>query len=127
MAVAPQDYVKDPRFNNKVELPPTSFTSRNLPFNVAYAGYGYRNATCPEEERVFLFFGPLMGSRLVHIAKDELARRHKIRIIHPDRPGVGGTDPAKDAHSSMRLWRGKIPRYIFSQYGLGITVMEAGG
>ncbi|KAM7197309.1 hypothetical protein V8F20_006663 [Naviculisporaceae sp. PSN 640] len=103
----PKDYIQDPRFNHTIELPPSSFTAegRSGPFKVTYADYGYRNITHPEEERVFLFFGPLMGSRLFHIAKDELAKQHKIRIIHPDRPGVGGTDPLDDSQSRMRLWR----------------------
>lgn len=108
MALSLKDYVNDPRFNNTVEFPPDSFTQgRSGPFKVTYADYGYRNTAHPEQERVFLFFGPLMGSRLFHIAKDELARRYQIRIIHPDRPGVGGTDPLDEPQNRMRLWRGR--------------------
>ncbi|KAJ4199431.1 hypothetical protein NW767_008239 [Fusarium falciforme] len=58
---------------------------------VKYVDFGYRNEANPEEENVLLFFPPLMGSRLLHITKDDLAKRHKVRFISLDRPGFGGT------------------------------------
>jgi hypothetical protein len=104
---APTDYVNDPRFSQTFQLPADPANGRNSPFKVKYADYGYRNEARPEQENVFLFFGSLLGSRLVHIAKDEVAKRLKIRIINPDRPGIGGTDIA-DAEHSMSLWLGEF-------------------
>lgn len=101
------DYINDPRFSQTFELAPDPDRGRTNPFKVKYADYGYRNEAQPNQENVFLFFGPLMGSRLMHIAKDEIAKRHKIRIINPDRPGMGGTD-AVDASHTMSLWRGEL-------------------
>jgi hypothetical protein len=107
MAAAIDGFVDDPRFSRTVELAPDAANGRNDPFRVKYADYGYRNEAHPEQEQILLFFGPLMGSRLLHVAKDDLAKKHRIRIIHPDRPGVGGTD-AVDVNNRMRVWRGKL-------------------
>ncbi|GAB1312489.1 hypothetical protein MFIFM68171_02699 [Madurella fahalii] len=109
--VTPADYVNDPRFNRTFELPADPANGRTRPFKVKYADYGYRNEAHPEQENVFLFFGPLLSSRLFHIAKDELAKKHKIRIINPDRPGIGGTDSA-DAKDRMSLWLDVIPALL---------------
>ena len=102
----PDGFLEDPRFSRVFEFPADPARGRNTPFRVKYADYGYRNEEHPEQERVILFFTPLMGSRLVHVAKDELAKKRKIRIINPDRPGFGGTDSA-DAEHRLELWRGR--------------------
>lgn len=90
--VSPHDFVHDPRFNKIFVLPADPLNGRTAPFKLQYADYGYRNENRPEEEIVFLFFGSLLGSRLIHIAKDKLPKQHKIRIINPDRPGMERTD-----------------------------------
>lgn len=97
-------YLDDPRFSRTFELPAAN--GRTSPFKVKYADYGYRNEADPEQENVLLFFGSMLGSRLVHIAKDELAKKHKVRVINLDRPGVGGTDSVADPKAIMGLWRG---------------------
>jgi pimeloyl-ACP methyl ester carboxylesterase len=99
------EYLNDPRFSRNFELPADPAHGRESPFKIRYADFGYRNESHPEQENVLLFFSPLFGSRLLHIAKDELAKRHKVRIISVDRPGVGGTD-AVDPARSMAVWRG---------------------
>jgi hypothetical protein len=108
MVVAPADYVNDPRFSRTFELPADPARGRTEPFKVTYADYGYRNEAHPEEENVLLFFGSLLASRLIHIPKDELAKKHKIRIIDFDRPGVGGTDNV-EVKDRMSIWRGTVP------------------
>ena len=47
----------------------------------------------------------MVASRLIHVAKDDLAKKHHIRIINPDRPGFGGTDAA-GAENVLVVWRG---------------------
>jgi len=106
MTQSPAEFVDDPRFSKTFELQPNPATGRAKPFKLQYADYGYRNGAHPERENVLLFFAGLMGSRLVQITKDEIARKNRVRIIAPDRPGVGGTD-AVDGEHSMDLWRGK--------------------
>ena len=103
-------YVADPRFSRTLELPTDPASGRDRPFTIKYADFGYRNEESPEQENVVLFFSPLMGSRLLQVAKDDLAKKHKVRIINPDRPGIGGTD-AVDVKDSMRVWRGASKPY----------------
>ncbi|KAM5356888.1 hypothetical protein ACJ41O_003534 [Fusarium nematophilum] len=85
------DFLRDPRFNRQFTLP--ADPSENRPsLKVKYADYGYRNESNPEEENVLLFCPPLMASRMLHVAKDGLAKRHRVRIVSLDRPGFGGAD-----------------------------------
>lgn len=88
MDTAAQDYLADPRFNRSVEL---AGINGQQAFQITYADFGYRNELNPDEERVLLFFGPMFASRFIHVAKDEMAKRHGIRIISIDRPAIGGT------------------------------------
>ncbi|KAK3307246.1 uncharacterized protein B0T15DRAFT_553729 [Chaetomium strumarium] len=118
-----EDFLNDARFHRTFTLPADPSHGRPRPFTIKYADYGYHNnnhnTAHPEEEeeeqekaeRVLLFFSPLMGSRLLHICKDALARRHRIRIINPDRPGIGGTDAAP-AGDRLALWRDALPALL---------------
>lgn len=109
------DNLNDPRFNMTFELPADLIVGCPNPFKVMYADYGYRNEDHPEEENVLLFYGPLLGSRLIHAAKDEMAKKHKIRILNLDRPGIGGTD-AVDVKHRMSLWLGEVTLQIMLKY-----------
>ncbi|KAK4123657.1 hypothetical protein N657DRAFT_671751 [Parathielavia appendiculata] len=104
-------FLDNPRFHQTFSLPADAPRGRANPFTVKYADYGYRNETQPEQERILLFFSPLMASRLLLVTKDHLAIKHKIRIICTDRPGVGGTDPA-EAKDRLNLWREAIPALL---------------
>ena len=110
-APSPDDFLNDPRFNRTLTLPADPSNSRPRPFTIKYADYGYHNPANPAQERVLLFFSPLMGSRLLHICKDALAHQHRIRIINPDRPGIGGTDSAP-APDRLALWRAALPALL---------------
>ncbi|KAK0380330.1 hypothetical protein CLIM01_02321 [Colletotrichum limetticola] len=105
----PEEYLNDPRFHQSFTLPPGN--DRPDPFKVTYCDYGYRNLDNPEREHVLLLCGPLLGSRYLHIAKDALAKKHKVRIIHPDRPGFGGTTHV-DAPDRVRLWLEIVPALL---------------
>ncbi|UPK91988.1 hypothetical protein LCI18_002923 [Fusarium solani-melongenae] len=86
-------FLQDPRFHQSFTFPVNPSEGENqTTLQVKYVDFGYRNKANPEEENVLLFFPPLMGSRLLHITKDDLAKRHKVRFISLDRPGFGGTD-----------------------------------
>ncbi len=110
-APSAEAFLNDPRFNRTLTLPADPSTNRPHPFTIKYTDYGYHNPTDPSQERVLLFFSPLMGSRLLHICKDALARDHRIRIINPDRPGIGGTDAAP-ASDRLALWRAALPELL---------------
>ncbi|POR34797.1 Uncharacterized protein TPAR_05021 [Tolypocladium paradoxum] len=104
-------FLDDPRFTQTFELPADAARGRPEPLRVTYADYGYRNEAHPGEEKVLLFFAPLVGSRMIHVAKDALAKRHKIRIVNPDRPGIGGTDDVM-AERRMPVWLDVIPALL---------------
>ena len=70
------------------------------------------------EEQVFLFFGPLLSSRLFNTAKDGLAKRYKVRIVNPERPGIGKTDSVP-AEKLLEVWRGE---YTDSDVLLGTSL-----
>ncbi|KAK0711911.1 hypothetical protein B0H67DRAFT_491118 [Lasiosphaeris hirsuta] len=107
------DYVNDPRFSQTFELPANPHAARGGtgPFKVTYADFGYHHEGHPEEDNVILFFSPLMASRLVQIAKDELAKKHKIRVIVADRPGFGGTDDI-ETKDKLSRWSEVIPSLL---------------
>ncbi|KAK1654625.1 hypothetical protein BDP81DRAFT_389693 [Colletotrichum phormii] len=105
----PESYLNDPRFHQSFTLAPGSDRPEN--FKVTFCDYGYRNLDNPELEHVLLICGPLLGSRYLHIAKDALAKKHKVRIIHPDRPGFGGTTHV-DAQDRVRLWLEIVPALL---------------
>ncbi|KAF4450060.1 hypothetical protein F53441_6765 [Fusarium austroafricanum] len=87
----PETFLKDPRFSQTFQLPADP-TDDHAAIQVKYADYGYHNA---QDENVLLFFAPLCASRIFHCAKDELAKKYRVRIVVMDRPGFGGTDPVK--------------------------------
>ncbi|KAL3952603.1 hypothetical protein ACCO45_012546 [Purpureocillium lilacinum] len=101
-------FLRDPRFRRTFTLPADAAKGRPEELQVTYADYGYRNEQeGPDDENVLLFFAPLLGSRMWHVAKDALAKRHKVRIINVDRPGVGGTGEVP-AERRVAVWRDVI-------------------
>ncbi|KAK2021223.1 hypothetical protein LX32DRAFT_646638, partial [Colletotrichum zoysiae] len=49
--------------------------------------------------------------RFLHVAKDALAKRHRVRVIYPDRPGFGGTTPVPAA-DRVRVWLEMVPALL---------------
>ncbi|KAF4987758.1 hypothetical protein FGRMN_10182 [Fusarium graminum] len=88
------EFLQDPRFSRSFKLPADPADDHPC-LQVTYADYGYHNPTTSEAEHVLLFFAPLCASRMLHCAKDELAKKNHVRIVVMDRPGFGGTDPVK--------------------------------
>jgi hypothetical protein len=91
---SPEAFLKDPRFSQTFQLPADPSDDHGT-LQVKYADYGYHSPTSPEDEHVLLFFAPLCASRIFHCAKDELAKKYRVRIVVMDRPGFGGTDAVK--------------------------------
>lgn len=65
-----------------------TYTSEDNIYRTSYSDYGSGSSS-----NVVLFFGGLLGGRLSYTPLDTLARRHNIRIIHADRPGIGASTP----------------------------------
>lgn len=106
-------WINDPRFNRTFRLPADpAGGDGNKEINVSYADFGYhRDADTVEdavedEEDVLLFFGPLMSSQFLSAAKDGMAKRHKVRVIHVARPGIGKSD-AVPAEKRLEDCRGE--------------------
>ena len=100
-------YINDPRFNQTSQLSLNPSLGLPSPFQISYADFGYRG----DDEQILLYFGPLMSSRFNSIAKDELAKKYRVRIIYPERPGIGKTDFAP-AERLLSVWRQAIPALL---------------
>lgn len=97
-AVSVLDFLCDVRFHKSYVLPPNPHTGRHAPSRVSYADYGDS-----ESNAVVLFCGALIGSRFCYSPLDQLAKAYNVRIIHPDRPGIGGTQ-AVDLDKRIQTW-----------------------
>ncbi|KAF2500610.1 hypothetical protein BU16DRAFT_253369 [Lophium mytilinum] len=102
------EFLCDIRFHKSIVLPPDPTKGRLNPLRVSYSDYGYHDPLHPESEAVVLFCGPLMGGRIAYAQLDSLLKRHRVRIIHPDRPGIGGSDPVK-LQNRISTWLDLVP------------------
>ncbi|TDZ13230.1 hypothetical protein C8035_v006734 [Colletotrichum spinosum] len=132
----PETYLDDPRFHQSFTLPDTA--SLPQPFKVTYCDYGYRNPENPDLEHVVLMCGPLLGSRWLNVAKDTLAKRHRVRVLDVDRPGFGASTrlphpgarvaaflavvPALLAHLGVRRLAGVVAHSGGAVYALNVLL-----
>ncbi|KAF2111649.1 hypothetical protein BDV96DRAFT_614534 [Lophiotrema nucula] len=100
------EFLCDIRFHRSFVLPPNKETGRSKPVRISYADYGDRHS-----DAVVLFCGALMGTRFCYSPLDGLARAYNVRIIHPDRPGIGGSDPV-ELHERIPLWLEMVPHLL---------------
>ena len=91
-------YLSAIRFHQSFTLPANPSHGRPSPLRVSYCDLDYRDATASDtgtgdNTGPTLLFLPGAGERRYYGAlwADALARKHKVRYIHPDRFGVGGT------------------------------------
>ena len=94
------DFLCDIRFHKSYILPPNPDTGRHAPYRVSYADFGD-----PDSNAVVLFCGALMGSRFCYSPLDQLAKAYNVRIIHPDRPGISGSQ-AVELEKRIQTWLG---------------------
>jgi hypothetical protein len=85
LAIEVLEFISDRRFHKFFVLPPDPDTSRTEPHQFSYADFGD-----PTSNAVVFFCGALTGPRFCYSLPDELARKHNVRFIHVDRPGIGG-------------------------------------
>ncbi|KAF2016092.1 hypothetical protein BU24DRAFT_462292 [Aaosphaeria arxii CBS 175.79] len=100
------EWLCDIRFHRSLVLPPNPETNRTKPLRVSYADYGDKDS-----DAVVLFCGALMGMRMCYSPLDQLAKLHRVRIIHPDRPGVGGSDPVTQ-QERIAIWLEIVPHLL---------------
>lgn len=91
---AVDDFLLAPRLNRTVQHPAEDRI-------IAFSDVGD-----PNGRAVFVCLG--MGlTRYVMAFYDDLARVLKLRLITPDRPGVGGSDPCDESRAAPLTWPGK--------------------
>ncbi|KAF6807202.1 hypothetical protein CPLU01_15821 [Colletotrichum plurivorum] len=100
----PEQFLADERFSRVFTYSRDSTHENSKPISISYADYGYHGTERSQAEKVFLYFGPLLGSRMLFVAKDALAKEHGVRIIQADRPGFGET-PDVEADERLAFWR----------------------
>ncbi|PVI01523.1 hypothetical protein DM02DRAFT_671197 [Periconia macrospinosa] len=94
------------RFHQTYTLPPNPAKGRTAPHRFSYADYGDASSNS-----VVLLCGALFGTRLSYTILDKLAKNNNVRIIHPDRPGVGGSEAVK-LEERIGIWLELIPKLL---------------
>jgi hypothetical protein len=100
-AIEVLEFISDHRFHKCFVLPPDPDTSRTEPHQFSYANFGD-----PTSNAVAFFCGALMGPRFCYSPLDGLARKHNVRFVHVDRPGIGGIDVIA-LEKSVQMWLGQ--------------------
>jgi pimeloyl-ACP methyl ester carboxylesterase len=96
------EFLSDRRFHCNYILPPDPDTGRDDPHRFSYADFGD-----PRSNAVVFFCGALMGTRFCYCPLDQLANEHNVRMIHVDRPGIGGSDPI-ELEKRIQIWLGMV-------------------
>jgi len=71
---------------------------------VGYSDFGHHHPEGPSHDNVVVVCGPMISSRLLSVVKDKLAKRYRLRIIHPDRFGMGKTS-AVPIDQRLEAWQ----------------------
>ncbi|KAF2727944.1 hypothetical protein EJ04DRAFT_538679 [Polyplosphaeria fusca] len=100
------EFLCDARFHRSFLLRPNEAAGRSKPLRVSYADYGDRHS-----DAVVLVCGALMATRFTYATLDGLAKAFNVRIIHPNRPGIGGSDQV-DLHQRIATWLEMVPQLL---------------
>ncbi|KAF2795539.1 hypothetical protein K505DRAFT_373824 [Melanomma pulvis-pyrius CBS 109.77] len=100
------EFLCDRRFHQSYLLPPNPETGRSKPHRFSYADFGDSSSNA-----IVLFCGALVGTRLCYSLLDQLAKAYSVRIIHPDRPGIGGSDPI-ELEKRIQIWLEMVPQLL---------------
>ncbi|KAE9382225.1 hypothetical protein N431DRAFT_539622 [Stipitochalara longipes BDJ] len=121
-----ETYIANRKFHRVFHLPPNQSQGRSQSLRITYADYGYQDDAGLRNEAVILVCGPMISTRYLHIAKDALARERKVRIIHPDRFGFGGSGEIA-ADQRIRVWLELVPALLQHLNIKHISVMAQSG
>lgn len=107
-------YLRSPRLSQKIRHPQTGRV-------ISFSEVGD-----PEGSAVFCCVG--MGlTRYITAFYDELALTLKLRLITPDRPGVGGSEAYADGTATPLSWPGEYNRHCVAQLALAEFFSRAVG
>ena len=108
----------DIRLHQSFLLPSNPRIGREKPIRVTYSDAGHsvnnskRRADKAEEQvPVLLWVGGQFGGRYQSFAYDDLARKHKVRFLAIDRPGIGGTQ-AVPLDQRVATWLDMVPALL---------------
>ncbi|RYP77935.1 hypothetical protein DL770_006975 [Monosporascus sp. CRB-9-2] len=94
------EFLADLRFHQSLLIAPEKCrdrATRSSPLRVAYSDIGDSEGT------PLLFVGGLFGTRYTLALADKLSKERHVRLISPDKPGIGGTD-AVDVEQKVGVW-----------------------
>ncbi|KAL6711222.1 hypothetical protein ACN47E_005753 [Coniothyrium glycines] len=100
------EFICDRRFHRSFTLPPNPDIGRETSYRVSYSDFGDSQSNA-----VVLLCGALMGMRLSYSPLDQLAKAYNVRIIHPDRPGIGGSDSV-ELEKRVEIWLELVPQLL---------------
>jgi pimeloyl-ACP methyl ester carboxylesterase len=99
-------------------LPPNLRIGRNKPIRVTYSDVGYSGSPlrgtrdgCERAAPALLWCSGQFGGRYQAFAYDELAKKHKVRFLAIDRPGIGGTQ-AVPLDQRIATWLDMVPALL---------------
>ncbi|CAN9141428.1 unnamed protein product [Alternaria alternata] len=100
------EFICDRRFHRSFVVPANPESNTSKPYHVSYSDFGDADS-----KAIVLFCGALFGQRLCYAPLDQLAKAHHVRIIHPDRPGVGGSE-AVEPEKRVQTWLEMAPKLL---------------
>ncbi|KAF1968838.1 hypothetical protein BU23DRAFT_367960, partial [Bimuria novae-zelandiae CBS 107.79] len=100
------EFLCDRRFHQIYILPPNPGNGRPQCCRISYADFGDRDS-----DAVVLLCGGLTGGRLAYSPLDQLAKKHKIRILHPDRFGIGASNSVP-LGQRIQTWLELVPQLL---------------
>ena len=84
------EYAANIKFHQSFTLPANPTIGRPRPIRVTYSDVDYRR---DDTGPVILLIGGMFGGRWITLGSpDALAKHHKLRLIVPDKPGLGGSE-----------------------------------
>ncbi|BDD58803.1 hypothetical protein MAP00_004055 [Monascus purpureus] len=108
-------FLADIRFHRSLWLPPDPRQGRFDALRVTYSDLG-----C-EDGPAIIWCGGLFGSRYTLAESDELAKQKGVRVISPDKPGIGGT-MGVEIEDKVKTWLGLfIHQTLRSQWNILFT------
>ncbi|KAM0276809.1 hypothetical protein ACHAQH_006344 [Verticillium albo-atrum] len=95
------EYLSRPRFHQSLTLPATDDHGE---LKVTYAVGGSQDPSAP----TLLFIGGMFGGRYMAVIGDYICRKMGVRIISPDRPGMGSSTPVP-IPQRIPVWLETVP------------------
>lgn len=110
----------DIRLHKSFQLPPNHSIGRTTTIRVSYSDVGYSESKSTpgkpdhvesDDIPVVLFAGGMFGGRYQAFSVDDLCKKHRVRFLAIDRPGIGGTDMV-NLSQRVTTWLDMVPALL---------------